>query len=465
MRKQAGGISVFMLVMLVSMLVFAAWVTDVMRIYSVHNQVANATDAALASAIISEVPEATAVELLNANLSSGAASPFMQDVRLTHQRDEQEENLQVELDFVPNSLNVAASEIVPISAHAKAGVSSNKAEIVFMLDVSNSMSGEPMAKTKEALLAFADKLYSRGNRNQNYVVSIVPASGNVNTGPMEEIYLGAFRRHNHAQVKRENGWSDMFDRGNGRAPAVPGRKRNAMCRDLEYEGNNPGTLGLRYFRNLEKQPQFANNNSKRIIRPMHKPAVSVFDDGTPLDPAVYPSTNTRENYRPFHEDKAIFDDIECHVNPIVPFITERRLFESTVQRLVPGMNTNNAEGMVWAMRLLSPYWQGIWDASRPQLPRHYGDENSSKYLVMFSDGNHLIDPAFRDKKMKLICTQLKQPGRDVKVITINFGGAASQRLMQSCASGPEFYHVASLFSVERVFEQIADQVISSSLIE
>ncbi|MCU8445733.1 pilus assembly protein TadG-related protein, partial [Vibrio vulnificus] len=38
------------------MLVFAAWVTDVMRIYSVHNQVANATDAALASAIISEVP-------------------------------------------------------------------------------------------------------------------------------------------------------------------------------------------------------------------------------------------------------------------------------------------------------------------------------------------------------------------------------------------------------------------------
>ncbi|MCA3985640.1 VWA domain-containing protein [Vibrio vulnificus] len=465
MRKQTGGISVFMLVLLMSMLVFAAWVTDVMRIYSVHTQMANATDAALASAIISEVPESTAVELLHANLTSGAASPYVEEVRLTHLRDEQEESLQVALDFVPNSLNIAAQESVPIRTNAKAGISSNKAEIVFMLDVSNSMSGEPMNKTKEALLAFADKLYARGNRNQNYVVSIVPASGNVNTGPMEEIYLGSFRRYDHAQVKRENRWSDMFDRASGRTPAVPGRQRNAMCRDLDFEGNNPATLGLRYFRNLEKAPQFASNNSKRIIRPIHKPAVLHFDDGTPLDPPVYPSTNPSNNYRPFHEDKAIFDDIECHVNPIVPFITERRHFESTVQRLVPGMNTNNAEGMVWAMRLLSPYWQGIWDKTRPELPRRYSDETSNKYLVMFSDGNHLIDPAFRDKKMKLICTQLKQPGRGVKVMTVNFGGAASERLMQSCASGPEYYHVASLFSVEKVFEQIAEQVISSSLIE
>lgn len=454
-----------MLVILTAMLLFAGWVIDIMRSYSVHNQLANATDAALASAILSEQPEQTALQVAQANMNSGLGKHYRQELVMGHRRSEHEETLSLQISFQPNSLNTVAEDGYLISSSSRASRKSNKAEIVFMLDISGSMKGRPLQQTKRALLAFADKLYAVRENNPDYVISVVPASGNVNTGPIKEIYLGAMRRYDHAQVKYENRWQDMFSLGSGRSPAVPGRKRRAMCRDFYYEGTSPGLLGVHYFRNLEKAPRYARRHSRRILRPLVPPVPEQFADGTPLDPAVYPSTNPRQGYKRYHEDKAIFDDIDCHLNPIAPFITEKSEFDRVTKGLVSGMHTNNAEGMVWAARLLSPYWQGVWDKHRSYLPRYYGDKNSNKYVVIFSDGEHIKEPAYRDKKMKLICTQLKSPKRGVKIISVNFGGRASQRLMESCASGPEFYHTASLFNVDHVFEQIAEQVISSSLVE
>lgn len=461
MAKQSGSVSVFMLVMLGAMLIFSGWVIDIMRSYSAHNQLASATDASMTSAILSRAPQQDAQLIALANLQSGVVQNYRGQLVVTHQRDRNAETVRLALELESNSLNLIHSKPIPLSTESSAAKNSNQAEVVFMLDVSNSMKGRPLDKTKQALTVFAERLFANTNQNQ-YVVSIVPASGNVNTGPMEHLYLGQIRRFNHARVKQENLWRDMFDVGRGDLPAVPGRKRGAMCRDFSYEGVNPATLGLRYFRNIEQHPAFAPANSRRILRPMEPPIASVFENGVPLDEGVYPSTNPKHNYKEYHQDKAIFDDIECHVNPISPFLASAREMKTVVNQLVAGMNTNNAEGMVWAARLLSPFWQGQWDRNMANLPRYYSDEGNQKYLVVFTDGEHKIDVAYRDKKMKLVCAQLKRRG--VEVIAVNFGGISSKKLLQTCSSGPSHYHEASLFNVEQVFEVIAEQVVESSLV-
>ncbi|WP_087025137.1 VWA domain-containing protein [Thaumasiovibrio subtropicus] len=464
MKKQQGSVTVFMLVLIVAMIGFAGYTYDVIKVQNTHIRLAQAADAALTSAGASENVEFDAGLIVNANLNSGVTAQFADQYLITVDNTEDKQTLDVSLTYEPDLMNQFIQDPLNIRAQATNDLTRSTAEIVFMLDVSGSMAGAPLDKTKKALLGFADKLYASGGENREFTISFVPASGNTNVGWYPEFFAGNIRRYDHAQVKLENSWHDMFDLAQGEFPAVPGRARGAMCRDLAYEPQSAGALGLFYFRNLEKAPLNAPRNTRRIIRPTVPPIQNVFDDGTPLDPPVYPSTNPADGYREHFADKAIFDEIECHKNAISPFMTTKTEFVRRTNELIAGMNTNNAEGMVWAARLLSPYWRGLWDSNHPKLPRNYGQPMNDKYLIVFSDGEHLIRPGYRDKKMRLICTQLKRGGRDVNIITVNFGGQASERLMKRCASKPEFYHLADLFNVDRVFDQIADQVIDRVLV-
>ncbi len=465
MIRQEGSITVFMLLMILTMLAFTGWVVDAMKSMSIHTQLVNANDAALASAVISNNPEGDSISVGLANMESGVLGHLSNDVQFNYTEGPNTSVLSSELLYQPDGLNRWLSEPYTIGTSSEAASARRTAEIVFMLDVSDSMHGKALEITKKALHLFADKIYSKGGENKNFAVSIVPASGNVNTGWLPEIYLSTFRKYDHKKVKEEQGWDNMFSR-KGKSHPVPGRGRKAMCRDISNEKQmSSGQIGLRYFKDHEKHYRFLRRDFKRITRPISPPSTNQFSDGSLLDEAVYPSTNPLHNYLEYREDKAIFDDIECHQNSITPMVTREKDLRQAIDALISGNNTNNAEGMVWAARLLSPYWRGVWRKDRPNLPRNYGDESNSKYIVVFTDGDHLIQKDLRNKKMRLFCTQMKRRQRDVNLIAINFGGSASKRLMQTCSSGPEFYHEASSLNINVVFEQIANQMIDTAIIK
>ncbi|MCE2596745.1 pilus assembly protein TadG-related protein [Motilimonas cestriensis] len=445
--RQRGAISPSLALMLVGALTFMAVVVETIRLNTASSRLSGAADAALYSGADSENGEADAAQLLAVN-SASVDRNGMSAVDGQLMQKEGGATLTVSTRVAPEMTGfIPDSTPVRLSQQVAANTLATTLEIALMLDVSDSMSGGPMTKIKQGLKEFGDIVFSNERRNHHKAVSIIPATGLVNIGDYPAFFHpdSVVLSRGLRLLGKERRWPDLLDR------EVPGRARGAFCAQLQEDVdgiNSVRQVNSAWVAKLE-QPPSSNRYRPWLYVSTKEPGITRYGDGTPLL-SFKPSSNDNPYLENRRDKLGAFDHADCGVSKIVPFITTKKAFTGGVDSLYSEFNTNNAEGVMWAWRLLSPLWQGHWSSKLADLPRKYGVVSNKKIMVLFSDGNHLINAAVRDKKQLELCRAMKRNG--IVIYSIDFENRSP--VVQACASSGNYYRASSR-NIRTVMKQIA----------
>lgn len=456
-RSQAGVVSVSAAIFLAGILTFFSFVLLVVVTSTTDSRLSMLADAVLYSSSDSVSADQDANQLLNANVNVETTGLSEPRSRLDKRDD---------LTTTTVTGKVKASELIlneelvagdlQIRHQAASRLHQTTLEIVIMLDVSGSMEGVPMSQALDGLRDFADILYAEEKRNLSKTISIVPATGLVNVGWRPNfLNSGAIAIPRSLRpLAKEQGWKNLL------SPTVPGRWREAMCMQLpevQSDLTSPGLLSPSWIRSLELGPK--RQNIRFYLETQLKPEPeATYKNGMPLHVYI-PSNNSPYNPQWKHMH-ALFDSFDCGVSRVQSYMSNYREFVEGLKTLYPEMNTNNAEGVMWAWRLLSPEWRGEWDSSKRELPRDYGLKNNKKVMVLFTDGDHLIDPDVRDRKQVMLCREMKRKG--IEIIAVDFNNRSPS--LKSCAS-PGAYYQASNRTIRNVLQQVAITLNKIELVE
>nr|WP_321277661.1 VWA domain-containing protein [uncultured Vibrio sp.] len=455
--RQAGVVSVSAAIFLAGMLTFFSFVLLVVVTSTTDSRLSMLADAVLYSSSDSVSAEQDANQLLNANVNDETTVLSAPQARLD-KRDGFTTTMVT--GKVKVSELVLNDELVSgdlgLRHQAASRLHQTTLEIVIMLDVSGSMQGAPMTKAIDGLRDFADILYAEERRNLSKTISIVPATGLVNVG-----WRPNFLKSDAVAIPRalrplakEQGWKNLL------SPTVPGRWREAMCMQLpevQSDLTSPGLLSPNWIRSLELGPN--QQNIRFYLETQLKPPPDAYyKNGMPLHSYI-PSNNSPYNPEWKHMH-ALFDSFDCGVSSVQSYMSNYREFIDGLKTLYPEMNTNNAEGVMWAWRLLSPEWRGEWDRTKRELPRDYGLKNNKKVMVLFTDGDHLIDTKVRDRKQVMLCREMKRKG--IEIIAVDFNNRSPS--LKSCAS-PGAYYQATNRTIRNVLQQVATTLNKIELVE
>ncbi len=457
MYLQQGVVSVTAAIFLGGMLTFFSLVLLVIVMSTTDSRLSMLADAVLYSASDSYSAQADAQKIHQANVTGktlglkGSSVSLQTDegsAGVTVQGVVSSKELSLSQDLGQNNIN--------ISQQAQSKIHQTTLELAVMLDVSNSMKGKPMTQAIKGLRDFADILYAEERRNYSKVISIIPATGYVNIG-----YRPAFFKQGAIAIPRglrplakEQRWTDLLD------IRVPGRWRGAMCSELtEVQDGITSTSGLNpnWIRSLELPP--IQQDLSFHLATQAEPAIEKYENGMPLQ-SFYPSKNKKPYRNNWKHMLALFDSPDCGVSKVLPYLSNHQDFVKGLKTLYPEFNTNNAEGVMWAWRLLSPKWRGQWDKKKSELPRDHGQETNRKAMILFTDGDHLMSPRIRDKKQVAICREMKKQG--IEIFAIDFNNRSP--VMQACAS-PGKYYQATNRTIRTVLKQVATTLTKIELVK
>ncbi|ANQ20260.1 pilus assembly protein TadG [Vibrio natriegens] len=456
-RHQVGVVSVSAAIFLAGMLTFFSFVLLVVVTSTTDSRLSMLADAVLYSSSDSVSADQDANQLLNANVSDDATGLSAPHSRLDKRDDFTTATVTGKVKASELVLNEElVTEDLIIRHQATSRLHQMTLEIVIMLDVSGSMEGAPMTQAMDGLRDFADILYAEERRNLSKTISIVPATGLVNVGWRPNFLKpGAIAIPRSLRtLAKEQGWKNLL------SPSVPGRWREAMCMQLpeiQSDLTSPGMLNPSWIRSLELGPKQQNI---RFYLETHKkpPLGATYKNGMPLHSYI-PTKNSPYNPEWKHMH-ALFDTLDCGVSSVQSYMSNYREFVHGLETLYPEMNTNNAEGVMWAWRLLSPEWRGDWDKTKGELPRDYGLKSNKKVMVLFTDGDHLIDREVRDRKQVMLCREMKRKG--IEIIAVDFNNRSPS--MKSCAS-PGAYYQATNRTIRNVLQQVATTLNKIELVE
>lgn len=109
-------------------------------------------------------------------------------------------------------------------------------------------------------------------------------------------------------------------------------------------------------------------------------------------------------------------------------------------------------GMLWAERILSPLWQGLWN-DNASMPVAYEDATTEKIAILVV-GSSAAD-AVEDTRLASSCARMKQNNITLYVIDY-LAPAATTSLLQACATtAGHYFRVADMVGLQSAFFSIA----------
>ncbi len=132
---------------------------------------------------------------------------------------------------------------------------------------------------------------------------------------------------------------------------------------------------------------------------------------------------------------SITTDDNCGSSPIRPLSASVSAFGGYLADVDAAGVFARGRSSVWAERLLSPNWQGIWNADA-DTPVDYG--TGMRKVVLFLTGSGDTGNSQDEQDFSESCERLKQFG--VKLIILNYGGGSSTNAgYESCINAGGFY--------------------------
>lgn len=344
-RDEDGALIVFALMFFIMMLMMGGFAVDLMRYENTRTKLQNTLDrGTLAAASLDQALDPTSV--VQDYMRKAGLSDQLNSVQVTQALNDRTVRSDGVADTQPFFMHLMGIDHFNAVGVSEAEQAISNLEIVLVLDVSGSMSGQKIAALKVAADDFVDSVMAN-DPHHRVAIAIVPYNAQVNIGPK---LAAKFNLTNRANV-----------------PHVD-------C--VEVPPSEYAVQGL------------------SLTNPMPMMAYADIAYSTSKTNAFTAPTNTTyavPNYGSSYCKPTTVNIVRLPTNDPVTLKAE-------IDALQAGGNTSITLGMKWGAALLDPSLRGVFadfitsgdiPADLPQRPFDYNDPKAMKIIVLMTDGEHV----------------------------------------------------------------------------
>lgn len=417
-RDDRGNFAIMFAILGTTLLMGSAMAIDVARMFSYHNKLTFAVDAAALATtqgltqgdIAIEDAEAAVRKYLDANLDGRNLTP---ENVVIDSIDVDKANRTVEVDahtIMPMTMaGIVGYENHRVEASTKAKFSNTEVEVVMALDITGSMgskisyysSDTKLDTLKNAAKNAVTTLFTDTGSEDRIRVGLVPYSASVNVAPVID------KIQTTAATKRVCSYSYYYGYTCHWVTFYP---------DCVYERN-----GTQKF-------------------------TDAFADSTAKIPR---SANT------------------CPSAEIMPLTDNETALKNRINSFSANGSTAGHIAIAWSYYMLSSKWNSAWPVGSEAAD--YNAPGARKYAIIMTDGEFNTfesgggDAATNSRNYALgLCDSMK--GSGIKIYSIAFAAnSTAKNLMQSCAStntatSKYYYDATNESALDDAFKQIADDI-------
>ncbi|MBI1273959.1 MAG: pilus assembly protein [Alphaproteobacteria bacterium] len=409
---------------------------DAGRAEMVQAKLSSALDAAglaAGSTISTANVQSEVTKYLNANFPSDYLGATITNVTVSVNSDATTITLSATATMPTTFMQIFDNNSVTVSAESEITRSSRGLELVMALDNTTSMQGSDLTSLKTAANLLVTTLFGSNSTVDNLWVGLVPFSQAVNIGNSHTswVYAGSFN------------WGNPTIAWGGCTEA-----RVASGRDITDDPPSVEKFTKYYWGDDSNNDWLKSNGHNK--------------DGIG-------STKGPNKYCPQE-------------------VTRMTNVKATITTAINSMEavgyTHINLGAVWAWRMLSPRWRGLWGGTMDanSLPLDYNTELMDKAAIIMTDGENTMsnsgDGAYGylndgllgttnsstaesrlDSRLSSVCTSMKN--NNIIIYTITFGSVSSgvRTLMKNCATQADYYFNApSSATLQSAFQAIGDSL-------
>lgn len=330
-------------------------------------------------------------------------------------------------------------DTVPISADTEITRATSGLELVMALDNTGSMNGTPLEELKSAASELVEILHGDDTASNLYI-GLVPFAQAVNVGSSRTSFVDA------ANLASRN-WGTTSWGG---------------CVDARLSGGDT----------TDAPP------SSQIFYAYYWPDDSNND---------WISTRTRRGVTTYtyNISSSRGPNKGCS-QPVLGMTSDKQDVLDAINDMVADGYTHVNLGAVWAWRMISPRWRGLWggEMDTNSLPLDYNTPRMNKAVILMTDGENTLNNSVRtaywypsdgrlgttstsagvtelNNRLSSVCSSMKS--NNIIVYTIAFGnpGSTIENLLRNCATQPDYYFDSPSGSeLSEAFRQIGDSLSS-----
>lgn len=436
-HAQSGSVMVIVAFAIFAMLGATGLAVDIGRAELAQAKLSSALDAAglAAGANMSTTDiEAEVVNYLNANYNDYLSSTLT-DVDVTVNASNTVITVSVDGYINTSIMTYFGFDTVAISADTEITRATSGLELVLALDNTGSMGSSGIAALKSASTDLVNILFGDGTANNLYI-GLVPFTQAVNVGSNKTAWLSG-TAHN---------WGPTSWGG---------------CLDARYTGNDvtdepPSTEAFEAY----YWPDDSNNNW------------------------ITTTTKKGKTTTTYNVTSSKGPNKGCPQR-VLEMTSDQQSVLDAIDTMVSDGYTHINLGAVWAWRMLSPRWRGLWggEMDAEGLPLDYNTPRMNKAVVLMTDGENTMSSSVRtaywypssgrlgpstaisdeedelDDRLSTVCSAMKANNIIVYTIAFNNPGSNVENLLRNCASQDAYYFDSpSASELRAAFQTIGDSL-------
>jgi len=419
MRSQSGSVIVTVAFGILAMTGATGLAVDIGRAQLAQSKLSSALDAAglAAGSNLNTVDlDAEVTKYLNINFDNYLGTTL---TNVTADVDSTGSVISLAADGYINTsfMRYFGFETVPISAQSEITRATSGLELVMALDNTGSMAGTSLSDLKTAASDLVEILHGNGT-SENLWIGLVPFAQAVNVGASRTSWVSS-------SYLASKTWGPTSWGG---------------CVDARQTGGD-----------VTDAPP-----SSQIFYPYYWP------DDTNND-WITTTTKKGKTTTTYTINASRGPNKYCS-QEVTPMTDDKQAILDKINAMVAVGNTHVNLGAVWAWRMLSPRWRGLWggEMDTNNLPLDYNTQHMNKAAIIMTDGENTMSNTVHtaywylsdarlgttngttavanlNTRLATVCNAMKQ--NNIIVYTIAFGNPGSniESLLRNCATQPDYY--------------------------
>jgi Flp pilus assembly protein TadG len=425
MQDRRGTVATFLAASIVPLIAFTGLAVDTARGYLMKSRLSYALDAAALAGGRAMYDPTLRDEMIEkffqANFPDNYMGASITGPTIAVDTTNNTITLNATADMRTSMMRVLGMDNMEVAGNTEVKLSSMDVEVSLVLDITGSMSGQPLADLKDAAKNLVDIIVKDEQTPFYSKIALVPYSMGVNVGSYADAVRGpiagplvnitgatrtnpititapghTFSTGQTVFIRSVNGMTQINNReftvgsttsNTFTLSGVSGTSYNSYS-----SGGTAGRMctspGCHYFKfdadsGSDKMFQISTCVSERTGANAYNdvaPSTSYIGRVYPNDPGEYPSTSSSQSNR-------------CVGSQIIPLTSDRTLLKDEIDDFVAAGSTAGQIGVAWGWYMISPNFAYLWPAAENQ-PAAYGTEDLLKVAIIMTDG--AFNTAFAD---------------------------------------------------------------------